>query len=279
MRISRHVCFRARMNPVTAQRVLASGIPFERVDDSDFIVFDIYEDDPGWLAIKAALDADGQRAIPTTVFTPKELGEAEWLTVHSKWHNSYPQPEGEFGYRKITYDAENFCWECGAGLVQKAPFRLKTAPKWGTRHFFSLNWVLDALFVDNVACNILESSGLTGFHFLPAKNKSGDETLPGVQQLVVEMLTHPGIVTGGRDIDDICTCAVCGRIKYHPTGVGMHAFHRDALDGMPDVCRTHEVWGWDHGADRLILISQRMYRLIVNNRLERSLVFEPIQLI
>lgn len=48
---------------------------------------------------------------------------------------------------------------------------------------------------------------------------------------------------------------------------------------MPDICRTHEDWGWGKGADRLILISQRMYRTIVDNRLDRSLVFEPIQLI
>lgn len=279
MRVSRHVCFRVRMHPAMALYVLRSDIAFEQVDDSDFIVFDIFEDDPHWPSIQALLEAVGDRAIATTVFTKQELRDAEWLRVRSKWHNGYPQPESAFGYREITYDPARFCRECGAGLVQKDAFRLTKAPKWGTRHFFSLNWVFDELFVDDTARNILESSGLTGFRFLPAKNKRGTEDLPGVHQLFTEAETKPGVVTGGRDIDEVYTCAVCGRTKYQPTGIGMHSFRREALDGMPDICRTHEDWGSGHGADRLILISQRMYRLIVDNHLERSLVFEPIQLI
>lgn len=279
MRISRHVCFRIRLHPAMALYVLRSGIAFEQVDDSDFIVFDIFEDDPHWLSIQALLEADGQHAIATTIFTKQELRDAEWLTVRSKWHNGYPQPESAFGYLQITYDPTNLCRECGAGAVQQDAFRLTKAPKWGTRHFFSLNWVYDELFADDTARAILESSGLTGFRFLPVKNKRGAEELPGVHQLFAEAETKPGVVTGGRDIDQVYTCAVCGRVKYQPTGVGMHVFHREALRGMPDVCRSHEEWGWGHGADRLILISQRMYRLLTDNRLDRSLVFQPIQLI
>lgn len=279
MRVSRHVCFRVRLHPAMALYVMRSNIAFEQVDDSDFIVFDIFEDDPHWPTIQALLEADGDHAIATTIFTKQELKEAEWLRVRSKWHNGYPQPESAFSYREITYDPTHYCWECGAGLVQKDSFRLTKAPKWGTRHFFSLNWVFDELFVDDTARNILESSGLTGFRFLPAKNKRGTEELPGVHQLFAEAETKPGVVTGGRDIDDVYTCAACGRVKYHPTGIGMHQFRREAFDGMPDICRTHEDWGWAKGAERLILISQRMYRLIVDNHLDRSLVCEPIQLI
>lgn len=267
------------MNPQTALCVLTNGVPYKQVDDSDFIVFDVYEDDPHWPALKAALDADNRHAIATTVFTKQELQSAEWLTVRSKWHNGYPQPESAFGYLNITYDSTQLCRECGAGAVQRDSFRLTKAPKWGTRHFFSLNWVFDELFADTAARNILEGSGLTGFRFLPVKNKHGTEVLPEVHQLTIETLTQPGVVTGGRDIDEVYTCAACGRVKYHPTGVGMHVFRREALRGMPDVCRTHEEWGWGHGADRLILISQRMYRLLTDNRLDRSLVFKPIQLI
>lgn len=279
MRVSRHICFRLSTNPALAVCVLNHDIPFEPVDDSDFIVLDIFEDDLHWSAVKAALEADGVHAIATTIFTQQKLKEAEWLTVRSKWHNGYPQPESAFSYREITYDAARLCKECGAGLVQKDCFRLAKAPKWGTRHFFSLNWVYDELFVDDTARNILEGSGLTGFHFLPVKNRRGTEVFPGVHQLFTEVETKPDVVTGGRDMDKVYTCAVCSRTKYQPTGIGMHALRRATLEAMPDICRTHEVWGSGHGADRLILISQRMYRLMTDNHLERSLVFEPIQLI
>ena len=279
MRISRHVCFRLKLHPALALYVLRSDIVFKQVDDTDFIMFDIFEDDPHWPSIQALMEADGDRAIATTVFTKQELRDAEWLTIGSKWQNGYPQPDSTFGYREITYDPSLFCWECGAGLVQKDSFRLTKAPKWGTRHFFSLDWVFDELFVDDTARNILESSGLTGFRFLPVKNKRGTEDFPGVHQLFVETETKPGVVTGGRAIEKVHTCAVCGRTKYQPTGIGMYSFRRTTLDSMPDICRTHEDWGSDHAADRLLLISQRMYRLITDHHLERSLVFEPIQLI
>ena len=278
MRVSRHVCFRTGMHPATAVVVFAGGAPYERVDDSDFFVFDMYEDDPRWPAIRAAMEADDIHGIPTTEFTKQEMQSAEWLTVRSQWHNGYPQPESRFGYLEITYDPAELCRECGAGAVQQDAFRLTKAPKWGTRHFFSLNWVYDELFADDTARAVLEGSGLTGFRFRPVKNKRGTETLPGVQQLVMEEIAAPGVVTGGRDIDAVNTCPVCGRVKHHGTGIGMHTFRREALAGMPDICRTHEIWGWGAGADRKFLVSQRMYRLLTDNRLARSLVFQPIQL-
>ncbi len=278
MRISKHICISAEEDFDLVLYVHRSGIPYEKFSSTS-IIFDMYEDDPHWQVIGPRIEQIGAFCLSETHFTKQELKEAEWLTVRSKWHNGYPQPESAFGYLSITYDDAQLCRECGASRVQKDSFRLTKAPKWGTRHFFSLNWVFDELFVDDAARSILESSGLTGFHFLPVKNKRGTEELPAVHQLAIEMLTQPGIVTGGRDIDNVYTCAACGRVKHHPTGIGMHSFRREALKGMPDICRTHEDWGWGHGADRLILISQRMYRLITDNRLERSLVFQPIQLI
>lgn len=278
MRISKHISFNAEKSIPLALYVHRSGIPYERLSPtSSCIIFDIYEDDPHWQFIGPALEQIDALCLSTTIFTKQELRDAEWLTLRSKWHNGYPQPESARGYLSMTYDDSHLCRECGAGLVQQDSFRLTKAPKWGTRHFFSLNWVSDELFVDDTARNILESSGLTGFHFLPVKNKLGTEEYSGVHQLAIEALTRPGVITGGRDIDDTYTCAACGEQKYHPTGIGMHVFRREALEGMPDICRTYENWGC--GADRLILISQRMYQTIVDNHLERSLVFAPIQLI
>lgn len=278
MRVSRHVSFDVEKDFALALYIHRSGIPYEKFS-STCIIFDIYEDDPHWQVIGPALEKIGAFRLSETIFTKQELQEAEWLRVRSKWHNGYPQPESAFGYLSMTYDDAHLCRECGAGGVQKDSFRLSKAPKWGTRHFFSLNWVFDELFVDDTARSILESSGLTGFRFLPVKNKRGTEEFPGVHQLFIEALTQPGVVTGGRDIDNVYTCEACARVKHHPTGIGMHRFRREALDGMPDICRTHETWGWGSGADRHILISQRMYRLIVDNRLARSLEFEPIQLV
>ena len=52
-----------------------------------------------------------------------------------------------FAYMPGTFDMTNFCYECGAGDVQIAPFRILHAPKWGKRQIMMLHWVQDAYFV------------------------------------------------------------------------------------------------------------------------------------
>ena len=127
--------------------------------------------------------------------------------------------------------------------------------------------------------SILKESGLSGFHFLPVKNKSGNAELPGVQQLIIESISKPGIIPGNADIDDVNKCEVCGNVKYHPTGIGMHTFAKEALCGMPDICHSYEYFGWGHGADRLILVRQSVYQTLINHHLARNLEFEPIILV
>ena len=142
-----------------------------------------------------------------------------------------------------------------------------------------LNWVFDELFVDGVAKNILEKEGITGISFLEVKNKKGTEVLEDTYQMIIHNRLSPGIVTKRRSIDDIYVCAECGVPKYHPTGMGMLALKKEIFEGAPDVVKTAEIFGWGHAAPTEIIVSQKVYQTITKNKLERSLVFEPIELV
>ncbi len=277
MEINKHICFGNSKESPLLDFLQKNNIPYE--DVGSFYVFDIFESSPHWPEIEKIVTDFGIFYNSDTRFTKKELAAAQWLKVRSIWHNGYPQPVGAFEYRRITYTEENYCPECGRGLRQVAPFRLSAAPKWGRRHIFSLNWVPEELFVDDIARNILEASDHTGFHFDCVHNKNGKIIYPEVHQLRIEKSAKSGIVEGERNLREVLICPYCGGKRYHCNGIGMDTYRKEAFDGMPDICWSAEYFGWGKGSDRHILINQSFYQTLIQNHLDRSLEFQPLNLI
>ena len=286
MEIQKHIFFIKNEAPELYDYIIKNKIKCkcsEGIAAGDvFVSLDIYESNQHWNYIEKYCDIHnvGKPIRSETIFSKNELNNAQWLTLRSKWHNGYPQPEAAFGYKKdITYSNDKHCSTCGDGLKQIDSFRLKKQPNWGNKHFFMLNWVFDELFVDGVAKNILEKEGITGISFLEVKNKKGTEVFEDTYQMIIHNRLKPGLITERRSIDDIYVCAECGVPKYHPTGMGMLAFKKEIFEGAPDVVKTAEIFGWGHAAPTEIIVSQKVYQTITKNRLDRSLVFEPIELV
>lgn len=240
---------------------------------------EILESNPHWPWIFDYAKRNDERVYSETLFSTHELESAKWLAVRSQWRNGYPQPENDFAYEGITYSSENHCVDCGAGLYQVDSFRIKKTPNWGRRHFMMLNWVEDELFLDNMATTALRNADLRGLAFRDVKDKKGTESLPNICQLIVSTILPKGLVADGHSIDNIYECTRCGTKKYHPSGIGMLTFRKDIFEGAPDIVKTEEVFGWGHVAPKRIIISQKMYQVIVINNLDRGLVFSPIKLV
>ena len=213
----------------------------------------------------------------STCSSKEELFKAEWLTMRSKWHYDYPQPEDH--YTEMTYSEENACSNCGMGLVQKDSFRLKRTPKWGRRNFCMTNWVYDELFASPKAKELLELSDLNGFTFLNVLNKSGREVLADIYQMQIPYIMPEGIETSSNCIEKVSNCPACGRKKFLSNERGQFIFKKEALLDAPDFGKSAEQFGSGLTASRLILISHDAYKFIIENKLDSSLVFEPVQLI
>lgn len=275
MKVNRYITFNEETAPRFTAYLKKNNIMFE--SDELVSVLNMTEDDPWWNEVKDFIGKELVTDLPETIFSTEELNRAEWLTMRSCWHYSYPQPEDR--YKDVTYDS-GYCQKCGCGLVQKDAFRIKKAPNWGRRHVFQLNWVFDELFLSNTARGIFESADISGISFREVKNKSGEEIVSDVHQLVISHILPAGIVTKGkRSIDDVYDCSSCKTKKYHPTGIGMLAFDRYIFDNAPDIVKTGEEFGWGCGADRIIIVNQKVYQIIKQNKMDRSLVFEPIELV
>lgn len=274
MIVNKHISFIAESAPELKDYLDDHDIPYQSLHS--MIVVDLTDSDAHWDPIARIVNERHLPCLSETEYSEEEKSGADWLSVRSKWRNGYPQPESAFKYRNITYNNTHFCLDCGAGLRQTDSFRLKATPDWGARHFMMLNWVGDELFADDIAKEAMQSSSLSGFHFIPVLSKDGTCELNGINQLLIEKEAAPGLIVNGRDIDSVSHCHACGRIKYHPSGIGPHCFNADAFSNMPDIFHSNEYFGWGHGADRLIIIKRSVYCLIKDNNLDRNLVFEPI---
>ena len=70
----------------------------------------------------------------------------------------------------------------------------------------------------------------------------------------------------------------CGRVKYHVIYKHQAKFSREAFTGAPDFVKTNEWFGTWHHAGRETLISQRVARVILENKW-RGVRLEPVALI
>lgn len=216
-----------------------------------FVAFDIGEDDPKGPQVQLLLRRGGHsEGHVTTVFTKEEIDSSRWLEIGA-WQHGYPQPDEDvFGYRQATYDLTDWCEQCGIGMRQKAPFRMKGEPKWGRNAIMQLVWVYNELFVTPDAWTRVFKPAGVGCR--PVLNRNGVE-LKTVVQLVVE--TTVNIVT-----DDLASelCERCGRTKYLPVTRGKFP----GLRGAPtaSVVRRAEYFGSGAQADQRIIISQEIAR-------------------
>lgn len=278
MEIWNHFAFRKDLHPLTTQYILDHDLPYEYGEILSAI--DISESDPHWKELSCLLMLENNAYLSETKFSKEELFSAEWLTVRSRWYYDYPQPENN--YRNITYTEDEQCTfaDCSIGLIQKDSFRFKRTPKWGKLNFCMTNWVYDELFVSPKAKELLESSNLQGFSFLNVMNKSGSDTLTDIYQMQIPYILPEGMIIDlkGR-IREIFDCPICGRKKFRSNGRGQFVFKKDIFLNAPDFVKSAEWFGGGASASKLILISQKAYQLITVNKLDSSLVFEPIQLI
>ena len=246
--------------------------------DEEYNILEMYESDPHWEYIEKYVQKARLSVLSETIFTKEELQNAEWMCVRSVWHYDYPQPFDNREYETVTYTRKHKCQECGQGLEQIDLFRMKKPPKWGKRHFMMMNWVGDELFVDEYAKTLLEKE-FPYLSFCEVKNKKGTEVFSGVFQIVIPKTLNEGVVEQQRRMREVLVCPCCRKKKYHTNGEGMLQMQRKAFADALDIAKTAEWFGWGCGADRRLIINQRMYQFILSHRLERSLEFSPIELV
>jgi hypothetical protein len=215
--------------------------------------------------------------------TERELRAAKLLYMHVWIHNA-PNGHPRDG---TSYDEADACPECGDGLRQISPLRLK--PKEVPKPGALLGGIRDQVLVhDSLASEICRAK-LTGTRFEPVLDASG-EPLPW-RQLAVENTMPPmtlatrGVVRGRGSAEG--PCARCGCDGYFDSGADpfVPAYDAAALDNLPDFSVTAERFGtgaWrsaPHGqrrlANRRIIVRPSVYTFF-RERKVRGVRFTPV---
>ncbi len=275
MEIKTRIVFRTDDHPDLISYLTNNGVYFKLGEILS--VVEILESNPLWPTIKQMTKNEEPLYQWDTLYTKSELDCAEWLSMRSIWRFGYPQPENNFAYERITYSS--VCPTCGSGKVQISPFRIKKAPKWGSRNFMELNWVGDSIFVSDIAREMLINERITGIDFMELLDKNGDKAIQGISQLVIPTVLENGFVYTEQGVREFGECSQCGVVKYVTTGKGMLMFKKNIFENQPDVVLTGDSFGGGHYSTKIILVKQKVYKAIVKNKLGRALEFEPIMLV
>ena len=191
-----------------------------------------------------------------TEFTKQEVAAARWCSLTETWQHGYPQPDQlNFGHRHATYDLSDHCSECGTGMRQRAPFQMKSEPKWGRREVLQLHWVIDEFFTTpDLWKRVFEPRGVACRAVIDTK---GGELKTVVQLVVDGEQVH--VATAGLVA---ASCVSCGRKKYeHPT----RGFF-PPLATMPSrpIVKTAEWFGNGAEAGKRVLVSQELVRTMTD---------------
>jgi hypothetical protein len=227
------------------------------------------EADPHWPEVKRLLHEFDAMSLPCTKYDESELQNAAWLTMRSEWHSGYPMPLEDDGFRAATYDLGAYCRECGLGREQKAPFRIKSEPKWGRRSLLQLLLIEDEIFVR--AESFEEVFSPLGIPSWPVIHHSSGRVLSTVVQLRVDTIAASALKLDGYPSEK---CATCGRTRFEIINRGgLPEFRTDP--GRGPIMKTQEYFGTGGAAWREIVVSQSLFDAIQQSGI-RGTRFSPV---
>ncbi len=231
------------------------------------VTFEVDEDHEHWSAIAAWVNQRGSFDLVNTVFTKKEINQADWLVLMPSWHHGYPQPdEDNNGYLQTTYDRGNYCEMCGMGLKQKASFQMKGEPKWGRMGILQMNWVYDQYFVrPEVWETVFKPFGIS---CRPVINRKGAELKTVLQLDVSEEVDMKTEGLRGE------ACKLCGRIKCQSIVRGQYP----PLIGSPKAAmvRSRDYFGSEGSASQVVMISKDLARVFSEAKVQ-GVSLKPVQ--
>ena len=198
--------------------------------------------------------------------THKELAAAPLLVLRAFG------PGTDRGHPRegTSYDDSQACRECGAGLLQTSPLRMRKTdlPKAALA-----TGAADELLLHDSIAGVVTSLGFTGVSLRPVLDTASAPV--AWQQVVVDQTMPPMLLTArgmtrGRTSGER-PCSRCGRDGWFNTQADpfMPAYARSVLDTMPDFAWTYELFStgaWAnpiHGkrslASRVLIVRPRVY--------------------
>lgn len=237
--------------------------------------YDISEDDPVWPQVSEIIEKNKILTVPRAEFTQEEILSAEWVRIDPVYFEDegFPMPHlVHHRWKKASFDYENECPECGVGLRQKNPIRLRGEPNLKDNDFMSIFWVY-AIFARPEVLDTMMENNIHGFEIFPAIDHSSNVPLKTVQQMKIINELSPGIIADNLQRET----RKCAHIKYYGISHVVMKYQKFAFVNCPDLIRTSEWFGTGGEAFQLVLASAKFVQVYMENDW-KGLSLAPIEL-
>lgn len=219
------------------------------------------------------------------VYSEEEYLSAKWLNVRSSFSKVLVENKREIIRQTCIFGEDRLGYTRGMHAEESGTCIVKSPIKWHRNHFASATNISEYfLFCDDTVRSILLQKNVTGIDFRPVIRQSSMLPVDNIHQMS-NLFTVPDCGIIGKEYTTEHVCKSCGMrmVNFHDPRFSYAILNGSIPDGL-DYCRTPPLFlGYNiektYGAFSTTLISQRLYRIIKDNMLDRGLWFEPIDTI
>ena len=215
-------------------------------------------------------------------YTQQELLAAKWLEMRCITSKIDPiNCETIDGY-KCFVRLSSMGHSLGRHEVQSELYTIKAPIKFGHSAFVSAYAHEERLFCNDEIRKWLAHKELVGMDFFPVLRKSTKEPIEGVYQMCPKNTIPDKIVVGLCETEDHI-CEQCGmRMLRLKDGRSRYGLIKGKMDENIDIWKTQPMFIGGRMSEAIdarekLVISQRMYRVLLANKMNRGLAFVPLQ--
>jgi hypothetical protein len=211
------------------------------------------------------------------VYSEDEYNVAKWLSVRSSFSKIIPRDENAV----IQYS----CY-LGDGKLSNAnamhrsiidSLLVKKFSSWGKRSFASLSYDESELFCNKQTRDVLIEANINGIKFV--STYSNGIECNDIYRMHSDLYVPNTAIVSESDME-ICSCPICNMsmLAYNNTR-GTYAIKGCLLDDNVDFYKTPPMFlsaANKGGGFSQTIISQKLYRYIKDNKMDRALYFTPL---
>lgn len=259
------------------------------------LIFDVPENHPQMAELEALLpeetptgedldsDEESTFILCWAEYSEADRMNAEWLEVLSTFMNVIPVEELIDGEEKRNYKETCFLrfserehYPIYAHSVLMDPCVVSRPVKWRNKYFCSMDTDQSVLFCSEEARRILTENHVTGIEFQPVIKKSTRAPREDLYRLQSSYTISDKALLPLNNMES-SLCPVCGQQRLRSLGQkSRYGVWKDSIDKNIDFCTTPPMFHFESGYN-VFLISQRLYRILKENKMTRSLIFTPLE--
>lgn len=242
-------------------------------DSTGLMTFSVYEEDDYFIKI---LDYLPKQYLGSYIYSKEELLNAEWLTMRST-NDKLEAVNTDHTFAFSCRTKKNFGYgeiDIAYHRKQVFPYEFRHPIKWGKNHFYSSYFGgFETIFCDDLAKSIIKNEEFQDVDFMPVIHYRKNQYLDNIHQIILSnVLPNESLILDKHFIKK--ECDICGAIQYEYSGLSRLGVYAEFLKNA-DFYRTNYIFGSGY-TNAFNIVSNRVYRLITDKKIDRNLSFEPL---